>query len=291
MNRASLWRVSVTNCAGAEDQIAEQLGDYFGTAPAVYTDAKTGATEVFVFLEQKPAPKEISALETGLCEISTATPPAIRINRIKREDWAESWKKHFPPLRIGRALLIKPSWDKTRPAPGQVTVVLDPGLSFGTGQHPTTGFCLRQIMHFHLCGGGSFLDLGTGSGILAIAAARLGFPAVEAIDNDADAIRVARANARLNGVAERIRFKEADLSKMPTTGGQKFDMVCANLTHDLLVSQQARIVSRLRPQGWLVLAGILTEQFADVRSAYERAGFRLRRTSLRGEWQSGLFVR
>lgn len=289
-----LWRVSVTDCAGAEDQIAERLGDHFGTTAAAYTDAETRATEVAVYLEQKPTSAELLVLETvldsALTEAGVNGAVAIRVQRVKREDWAESWKKHFPPVRIGGALLIKPSWDKTRPAPGQTTVILDPGLSFGTGQHPTTAFCLRQIVRFAQSGGGPMLDIGTGSGILAIAGARLGLPLIKAVDNDPEAVRVARANARVNGVVGRIRFLQADLTQWPATGGNKFALICANLTYDLLLSERARILNCLSPGGWLVLAGILVEQFPAVRAAYEAAGLRLQRTSVRKEWQSGWFV-
>ena len=103
----------------------------------------------------------------------------IEIAKVKREDWAESWKRHFHPIEIGKTLLVKPSWSKKRPAKNQAVVILDPGLSFGTGQHPTTSFCLHQIARGRKNGTPrpSFLDIGTGSGILAIAAAKLGYPA------------------------------------------------------------------------------------------------------------------
>ena len=139
---------------------------------------------------------------------------------MRREDWAESWKRHFKPIEIGDALLVKPSWSKRRPRKNQAVVILDPGLSFGTGQHPTTAFCLREIVRLKLAKERgrlarefktrhhadepsalqSFLDIGTGSGILAIAAAKLGYQPVHAFDFDAEAVRIARANARANRV-------------------------------------------------------------------------------------------
>src|ERR1051326_5781735 len=128
------------------------------------------------------------------------SPGRISVEKLRRGDWGESWERHFRPIEIGSALLLKPSWSRTKPKKTQAEVVLDPGLSFGTGQHPTTRFCLEQIVAFHSPNKPqSFLDLGTGSGILAIAAAKLGYRPVLALDVDPQAIRTARANARRNG--------------------------------------------------------------------------------------------
>src|SRR5205814_9828492 len=114
-------------------------------------------------------------------------PARIKLERVRSQDWSESWKRHFKPLEIGRELLIRPSWSKRRAHKDQAVVVLDPGLSFGTGQHPTTAFCLRQLATRRIPGQAqSFLDIGTGSGILAISAARLGYGPIRAIDSDSE---------------------------------------------------------------------------------------------------------
>jgi ribosomal protein L11 methyltransferase len=195
-------------------------------------------------------------------------------------------------MEFGRALLVKPSWIRRRPRAGQQVVVLDPGLSFGTGQHPTTGYCLEQIIAGRKPGAAqSLLDIGTGSGILAIAAVKLGYRPVMAYDADASAVRVARANARQNGVARRLEIAQRDLTREPLRSVQKFDIVCANLTFDLLCSEGSRIVNRLRPCGTLVLAGILRAQFPAVVRAYGRLGLRLKSSRRQNEWESGVFVR
>ena len=134
------------------------------------------------------------------------------------------------------------------------------------------------------------LDLGTGSGILAIAAAKLGYAPVEAHDVDAEAVGIARANARRNHVAGKIQFLAQDLARLPLRAARKFDVVCANLTADLLTSQRERIVSRLKPGGLLVLAGILDQEFPAVREAFEARGLRLAMSQVRGEWRSGSFA-
>src|SRR6185436_18056532 len=168
---------------------------------------------------------------------------------------------------------------------------IDPGLSFGTGQHPTTRFCLEQIVAVHNQGSASsFLDLGTGSGILAIAAAKLGYRPVIGLDLDAEAIRVARANVALNGVQRKVRLFCGDVARLPMRGGRRYDLICANLISDLLLKETKRIVAQLTPGGVLVLAGILRAEFSKVRSAYEVCGLRRICYKAQKEWASGAFA-
>jgi ribosomal protein L11 methyltransferase len=215
----------------------------------------------------------------------------ISLKRIRREDWAESWKRHFKPLLIGSALLIKPSWSRRRPRKGQAVVVLDPGLSFGTGHHPTTAFCLRRLVALRRRGEApSCLDIGSGSGILAITAARLGYRPVTALDCDPDAMRIARDNARRNGVFAGIRFLRQDLARLPLRGMRRYSMVCANLVSNLLVAERERILACLHPDGTLIAAGILKTEFEQVQEAFESAGLRLTTSRSQDEWRSGAFV-
>ena len=189
-------------------------------------------------------------------------------------------------------LLFKPSWSRRRPQKGQVEVVLDPGLSFGTGRHPTTAFCLRQLVARRRCGNSqSCLDIGTGSGILAIAAAKLGYAPVDAFDFDPQAVRIARANARRNGVASKIRFRRQDLAKLPRRSARQYSLVCANLISSLLMAERGRILARLRPDGVLVIAGILEREFVQVQRSFETAGLRLMAARTQHEWRCGVFCR
>jgi ribosomal protein L11 methyltransferase len=201
-------------------------------------------------------------------------------------------------------------------------VVLDPGLSFGTGQHPTTEFCLRELatrrdllepgrspsaasdsrrisrkfQHAtasqRAAAGNrprSFLDIGTGSGILAIAAAKLGYSPVCAFDFDPEAVRVARANARANRVSSKIQFTRVDLTKLPGRGMGSFDVICANLVSTMLIAECRTIVTLMKGRGLLVLAGILKSEFRQVQTAYESLGFRLVASKTEKEWRSGTF--
>jgi ribosomal protein L11 methyltransferase len=292
-----LWKLAVETAPEAEEAVTEWLSDAFGRPVTSYTNVDSSETRVTVFFEKKP---EWSAagraeLRAGIerirdCGLKLGS-ARISLRKVRREDWAESWKRHFKPIEIDAALLIKPTWSKRRPRPGQSVVLLDPGLSFGTGQHPTTAFCLRQLTARRSDGAGrqSLLDIGTGSGILAIAAAKLGYVPVQALDLDPDAVRIARANARQNGVAGRIGFAHRDAAKMARRSGPKYSVVCANLISNVLLAERARIVGRLAPDGLLVLAGILKEEFAVIQQAYEAAGLRLVSAHTEKEWRSGSF--
>lgn len=324
MKTAPLTKVSITTTPEAEEAVAELLLRVLCQTPSTYFDAETGETTVSTYLE-KPAQLKTTVraeLQAGLnalieCGLDIG-PGEITASRIRREDWAESWKRHFKPLEIGGALLIKPSWVKRKPRKGQAVVILDPGLSFGTGHHATTGFCLKQIVEVRkraglgsrLGTGGetrasaparnpnlnpappfSLLDIGTGSGILAVAAAKLGYSPVRCFDFDPESIRVAKANAVQNGVEHLVRPVRRDLTKLPLVSATQYHVVCANLIYDLLLAERDRILARLRPDGVLVLAGILLTQFAKVERAYRSAGLRLIATEVEKEWQSGAFVR
>ena len=291
----SLWQVSVATSLEAEDAVAELLGCVLGRPAAVYTNEETKLTVVSVYCERREewTPAKHSLVVAGLgrlrasgLNIGTGT---ISLTRVKREDWAESWRRHFKAIEISPRLLVKPSWVRQRPRRGQAVVVLDPGLSFGTGNHPTTEFCLRALADFRQSGARqSFWDVGTGSGILAIAAAKLGYAPVRAMDFDTEAVRVARENARRNRV--NVEIRRQDVTKLPAQSRVKYQFICANLISDLLVAKRNTIIARLAADGALAIAGILKREFPAVRRAFEQSGLRLVRSKADGEWQSGLFV-
>lgn len=298
-----IWKLSIEVPSEAEEAVAEWLSRNEAAPITTYVDVELRRGIVSVWFPRRPKWDEQmkARLRAGLEAIGRCglrvTPARMVLTRVRRKDWAESWKRHFPPLEIGRRLLVRPSWSRRRARPRQAMVVMDPGLSFGTGQHPTTAFCLEQIASFASRNSGRsasracLLDLGTGSGILAVAAAKLGYEPVCACDIDPDAIRVARANARRNRVSGKIRFARANLARLPLRSKRRFDVVCANLTADLLLAQQRRILNRLAPEGLVVLAGILASEFPSVQRAYESAGLRLTSSRLKGEWRSGAFRR
>jgi ribosomal protein L11 methyltransferase len=297
VKRKSLWRISVTTAPEAEEAVMELLGGIFSQPASSFTDAETKRSTVSVYCPQKPANlrRAPGELRAGLANIRKCglnpAPGRISFTKIRRESWAHSWKRHFRPLEIGSFLLIKPSWNRRRPRKGQGMVVLDPGLSFGTGQHPTTAFCLRQLVVRRQRGAAqSLLDMGTGSAILAISAVKLGYSPVAAFDFDPEAVRVARANARQNGVLRQIYITHRDLTRLSRQRVKKYDVVCANLISNLLIAERERIISRLKPGGALVLAGILRMEFLQVQRAYENLGLKLVASRAEKEWRSGAFV-
>ncbi len=297
MKREIIWKTSITTTAEAEDAVAELLAAHVAPHPSAYTDVETGVTTVSVYATTPPKP--LATLKTQLRRCLTELKGyGINIGsgrvtsiQLPRENWADSWKRHFPALEIGPELLVKPSWIKRKLKPGQKLVVLDPGLSFGTGQHPTTGFCLREIVRYaRTRQARSFLDMGTGSGILAIAAAKMGYAPVHAFDFDPQCVQVSRANAKTNRVEKRIGITQADLTKQPRRAANQYDFVCANLLANLLIAERDRILARVKPEGVLVVAGILKREFSEVQTAYAAAGWRLIASKAEKEWRSGTFA-
>lgn len=293
----SLLKLSVTITPESEDAFVERLHALTGIPPSVYTDFETGETRAIVYLDPKKVrlPQLKKQIATELADLRRCGLDAgtgeITVEKVKKQDWAESWKRHFKPIEIGRELLIKPSWIKRKPRKGQHVVVLDPGLSFGTGNHATTSFCLEQMVRLRQpeMKQQSLIDVGCGSGILAIAGSMLGYAPVQAFDFDPEAVRVAKINAEVNGVAASVRPTRKDLTKLPAKSATKFDVICANLLYDLLLSDGRKLVNRLKPGGRLILAGILITQFPKVLDQFEKWGLTLEATRLEKEWQSGTF--
>src|ERR1043166_4114334 len=218
--RHSLWQITLPASPESEDAISEGLWDKTGQHPSFYRDEETQTSVARVYLSAKPGRivvDELTKLLENVRQSGLHVPKStIRIARLARQDWAESWKRHFKPLQIGRRLLVRPSWIKRRGPKGSAIFVLDPGLSFGTGQHPTTRFCLEQLVKRRRRNQPqSFLDVGSGSGILAIAAKKLGYQPVDALEIDPDAVRIARRNVRKNHLSGKVRIVCKDLSLLP----------------------------------------------------------------------------
>jgi ribosomal protein L11 methyltransferase len=293
MRKKSIWTITVSVPSEAEEAVLDLFTSIFPVGAVSYVDLETNLATIAVYCEEKPRllAAQRRELAAGLIRIRECGldvgHPRLSIRKLPRQDWAESWKKHFQPIKVGSSLLIKPSWSRLRDKRGQATIILDPGLSFGTGQHPTTEYCLHELVRRRKPGAWqAFLDIGTGSGILAIASARLGYQPIDALDFDPESIRAARANARRNRVLSRIRFSEQDVMKLPKNGPQ-YSVICANLISNLLISASERILARLLPKGVVIIAGILQSEFETVKNAYEKAGLRLMRSKARKEWRSG----
>ena len=237
-----------------------------------------------------PAASVMEGLSAGLrgigWEISLKSPYRDR-------DWATLWMAGIRPVRISRgstAVVIKPTWDRTRGKPGDIVIEIDPGMAFGTGSHATTKMCLRAVLNI-LKGGAkpgapsSLLDVGTGTGVLAIAAKKLGIGKAVGTDIDPVALRVARKNARINGAALTLTGRPVDAVR------GSFDIVVANILAGALIGLSGDICAKVGAGGFLILSGILREEADKVRGAYSSLGLRPRRSYSSGEWAALVFGR
>lgn len=239
-----------------------------------------------------PAPKmveleayllELAARQPGLCLVHPTITP------VRSEDWSTSWKVHFKPLRIGKRLLIVPTWEDAAALSGDLVLRIDPGMAFGTGGHETTRLCLELLEKIMDAGcqgtAPSLLDLGTGSGILAMAASRLGAGRILALDIDPEAVAVARENLVLNDLAEKVVCDTAPLESLD----EGFDIILANILAEELVRLAPSLAARLNPGGALILSGILAEKEEHVRRGFAEQPLVYDETSQAGEWVAMLY--
>jgi ribosomal protein L11 methyltransferase len=207
----------------------------------------------------------------------------LRMRLVHEADWAEAWKAYFPVMRVGRRLVIRPTWRRHRRAPDDVVLALDPGMAFGTGLHPTTRLCLAGVEALAdrgLLSGARVLDVGCGSGILAIAALKLGASRAVGLDTDPIAVEATDANARRNGLVRRVSVREGSLP----SGEPPFDVVLANLIAGVLVPLAPALGEELRPGGALLASGIFIDREAEVRAAFEASGLGVRSRTVEGDW-------
>jgi ribosomal protein L11 methyltransferase len=211
----------------------------------------------------------------------------VRAEQLVEEDWGAGWKEHFHPFRAAPHLVVKPTWEPYAAAPGEAVIEMDPGMAFGTGLHASTRLALALIEEQCMAAQPRrVLDLGTGTGILAMAAALRGAADVLAIDTDPDAVAAARLNVARNRLEGIVRVGDENLAAVPGP----FDLIAANITADVLLALAPLLAARLAPAGSLVLAGVLAgEQEREVRAAYERLGLRCSDARSEGEWAALLF--
>jgi ribosomal protein L11 methyltransferase len=215
--------------------------------------------------------------------------PAPQIRFLAEADWAEAWKSGYDVLHIGRRLVVRPTWRDYTPEPGDLVIVLDPGMAFGSGLHPTTRLCLEALEDY-LCPAkagahpsASVLDVGTGSGILAIAAARLGASCVLAFDTDPLAVQVARENVALNQVESVVRV-QARTAETSNLQAPLWDLVVANILAETIMDLGPALAASLSPGGILVASGIIAERADAVLASLHQNGLALVERRDDGEW-------
>jgi ribosomal protein L11 methyltransferase len=262
-----------------------EIIDADGFTPTSRHDVETGVCRVDLFPDEPAgAARAQAALLAAAAVLGVAVTPEV--TTIAQADWAESWKRFFHVEKISERVTVRPSWEAYAPAPGECVITLDPGLSCGTGKHATTQACLRFLDRLAAEDPRrSVLDMGCGSGILAIGAKLLGFADVRGFDNDPECIRVSEENAAANGVS--IPFTLDDLSRPHPAAG----VVVANILAPVLIQFAPQVAASLAdgPRARLIVSGILDEQYAAVRAAYEARGLRQLGSLLVENWRSGLF--
>lgn len=251
------------------------------TQPAVVRGYVTATDQVAARSAVESVRRDLGHLQAfGLRPIGE-----LETRLVNEEDWAEAWKAHFPVMRVGRRLVIQPTWRDHEPSPDDVVIRLDPGMAFGTGLHPTTRLCLAGIEAWAdegIVRGARMLDVGTGSGILAIAAGLLGADSVIAVDTDQLAVETTGANAARNGLTDVIRASHGSL---PLAESGTFDLVAANLIAGVLIELAEELAAVVRPGGGRLLAGgVFHDRESEVAAAFDSAGLRIVGRRAEGDW-------
>ncbi len=233
--------------------------------------------------------QRLARIDVGVRLVAAVEPigPLVIRDLPEDEDWQNSWKSHFRILRIGKHLVINPTWLDLDPGPDDIVIELDPGIAFGTGYHPTTDTCL-QALEQHITPGMSVLDLGTGSGILTIAAIKLGAGRVTALDIDSQAVTAARRNFRRCGIGKQVRLGQGSVPHATASAGQ-FDLAVANISARGVADRCPFILTALKPGGLFIASGLLETQKGEVASAAEPLGFTLVSEWPQEEWVTLLY--
>jgi ribosomal protein L11 methyltransferase len=218
-----------------------------------------------------------SALD-GAPELFPPGSAEITIRFVAEEDWATAWKQYFKPQRIGKRIVVKPTWEDYAAQPDDLVLQIDPGMAFGTGLHATTRLCLRALED-QISFGSTVADVGTGSGILAVAAALLGAKRIDAVDIDPLAVRIARENVVVNGVGGAVSVAEA---ASPPPG--IFDVIVANILADVILAMAPELAAALKPGGVLIASGIIDRRADDVREGLAKVGLHPFATETEAEW-------
>lgn len=268
--------------------VLEQLGDESNPDP----DALETAVTIKIYISsEKDTPARRRRIEEIIYHLNRLYPiPPPTFQEIKEQNWANAWKAHYQPFRVGKKMWIQPSWIEQNASadgpykvqPDDMVLVLDPGMAFGTGSHPTTQMCLAALAEL-VTPGKRILDVGTGSAILAIAAVKLGADFVLGMDIDETAVRTAQENAELNQVNSAITIRQGTLTDVAETG---WDIIVVNILAPIIINllENDGLLDYVTLDGYLILSGILVEQIEGIKAAVERGNGRLIHRQIMGDW-------
>lgn len=268
-------------------------GDVWTEAPFVQRDLESDAEidsdaprTIHGYMREQPAAADAAADVRAAFE-RAGVAAEISHRFVAEEDWAESWKEHFHVERFGEHLVVVPTWRSYEPQPGDVTIALDPGMAFGTGQHETTRMCLEALERA-VQPGMAVLDAGCGSGILSLAAAKLGAREVIAVDVDPNCARITTENARLNDAEAIVTAREGSLGDVwpfPEAADQRFDVVVTNIIARVIIEMAAPLVDALAPGGRLIVSGVIGEREDETVAALAERGTAIASVRVMGEWR------
>lgn len=259
--------ISVKSTPLWAEHVSYLLMDKLGCSGSVIEE--DGTVKGYLYSEIKP---DLTVLSEW--DVST--------QMVQDEDWAESWKKYWHPIKIGEKIVICPSWEEYTANEGEIIISLDPGCAFGTGTHPTTKLCVQALEQVIPEFGGeiSLADVGTGSGILSIAAAKLGVSSIMGVDNDPSVIPVAVENTEINEIKAKYEYYEGSAADIKGT----YDIVTANILAEIIIEIMDELKSLLKPEGVMILSGIIERKATDVENAIAKAGLKSREVLKENGW-------
>lgn len=281
--------------ARADAPLLEELLSAAEMSVSSYSNLETGLASTYVMAENAAKAEglreQIAALLSHYDDLLSAPLNSLESRTMRQEDWAESWKKHFHTFRASERIVVKPSWERAEKGSGDIILELDPGMCFGTGYHGTTKACLQFLdqLQKEIGSEASFLDAGCGSGILSIAARLLGYQPVFAFDNDQQAVLTAQENLLKAGFPEVLPMTAELESYLPP---KPCRVVAANILATVLIEHAEQILKFMATDGkptFLILSGILNQQYTEVKQRFENLGCKEINTISIEEWSSGCF--
>lgn len=273
----------------------ELVNDYIHSGAWDYTDIplaeETDTVTVKAWLPtDEDLPNKLEQLRLHMDELSQFLDKGsgtINCCEIQDEDWANNWKQYFHPEKIGERIVVKPSWEDYTPINDEIVIELDPGMAFGTGTHATTSMCI-QLLEEYIKPDMKVFDVGTGSGILAIAAAKLGAGEIQAADYDPVAVEVAKENIAENKENGHIAIFQSDLLKNMTGSA---DVIIANIIADIIIRMFDDVDTKLNPHGVILTSGIIADRIPEVIEKAERQGFVVDKMNEKAGWAAIIFRR
>jgi ribosomal protein L11 methyltransferase len=298
MDDATWLEISLVVDGELAEAVAEVLTRYIPNGVVIESTAVTanaddaegravGPLRVFAYLRMDDTLEETrQRVEEGLYYLGRIRPlPAMQVRTVRETDWSEAWKTHYHPIRIGKKLVIVPAWLEN-PDADRLEIRMDPGMAFGTGTHPTTQLCL-EFVEETIRSGDTVLDIGCGSGILGVAALKLGARLAIGVDIDPDSVRVSHENATLNGVSDKMQVSLGSVAEVleGKLAIQRADLVLANILAPVLIKLLDEGLGLLvNSGGYLALSGIISEQSPEVEAALERHHLLLVENRRQGDW-------